>query len=63
VAGAADRILDLRIEADLPGAAVTTTFALFSSLLALADGDKAALVAARSMRETQLAKTTAAAQR
>jgi hypothetical protein len=31
--------------------------------LALADGDKAALVAARSMRETQLAKTTAAAQR
>lgn len=45
------------------GAAVTTTLVLFSSVAALADDDKAALVAAKSMRGTQLVHTTAAVQR
>jgi hypothetical protein len=41
-------------------AAVVTTFVVFSSVASLADEDKAALVAAQSMRGAQLAQTTSA---
>ena len=45
------------------GAAVTTTLILFSGVVALADDDKAALVAATSMRGTQIVQATSAVQR
>ena len=45
------------------GAAVTTTLVLFSSVAALADNDKAALVAAKSVRGTQVVQSTSAVQR
>ena len=45
------------------GAAITTTLVLFSNVAALADKDKAALVAAKSMRGTQLVQATSAVQR
>ena len=45
------------------GAAVTTTLILFSGVVALADDDKAALVAAKSVRGTQVVQATSAVQR
>jgi hypothetical protein len=45
------------------GAAVTTTLILFSGVVALADEDKAALVAAKSVRGTQVVQATSAVQR
>lgn len=42
------------------GAAVTTTLVLFSSVASLAADDKAALVAAKSVRGTQVAQAQAA---
>ena len=41
------------------GAAFTTTLVVFSSVVSLADGDKAALVAAKSVRGTQVAQAPA----
>ena len=41
-------------------AAVATTFVVFSSVASLADSDKAALVAAQSVRGAQVAQTTSA---
>jgi hypothetical protein len=40
--------------------AVATTFAVFSSVASLADNDKAALVAAKSARGTQMAQVNSA---
>ncbi len=45
------------------GAAVTTTLVLFSNVAALADHDKAALVAAKSLRGSQVAQSASAVQR
>jgi hypothetical protein len=45
------------------GAAITTTLVLFSNVAALADHDKAALVAAKSMRSTQVAQSATTVQR
>ncbi|HQR71415.1 MAG TPA: hypothetical protein PLE54_12475 [Burkholderiaceae bacterium] len=45
------------------GAAITTTLVLFSSVAALADNDKAALVAAKSVRGTQVVQSTSAIRR
>ena len=45
------------------GAAVTTTLVLFSSVVALAGDDKAALIAAKSVRGTQVVQATSAVQR
>ncbi|MGE5714304.1 MAG: hypothetical protein ACM32F_10540 [Betaproteobacteria bacterium] len=45
------------------GAAVTTTFVLFNNVAALADNDKAALVAAKSVRGAQVAQSVSDAQR
>jgi hypothetical protein len=43
--------------------AVTTTLALFSAVASLANEDKAALVAAKSVRGTQVAHATSAVRR
>jgi hypothetical protein len=44
-------------------AAITTTLVVFSSVASLADDDKAALLASKSVRGTQVAAATATAQR
>jgi hypothetical protein len=44
-------------------AAAATTLIVFSSVASLADGDKAAVLAAKSLRGSQVAQTTSAAQR
>lgn len=42
------------------GAALSTTLVLFSAVTSLADDDREALVAAKSVRGTQVAQTTSA---
>jgi hypothetical protein len=44
-------------------AAASTTLIVFSGVASLADGDKAALLAAKSPRGTQVAQATCATQR
>jgi hypothetical protein len=45
------------------GGALATTLVLFSNVAALADSDKAALLAAKSVRGTQVAQSVSAVQR